>query len=202
MRNIGLFGGTFNPPHLGHKRLAFEIAEKVSLDEIIVMPTYVPPHKEANNLAKSEDRLEMCRLTFLESIFTVSDIEIKRGGKSYTYDTLVQLKQLYPNDKLFLIVGSDMLLCFDKWYRCDDILSMCTLCVISRENEKSSAILKSYAENTLHLNADKSEIIISEIQPLELSSTQIRKNIAEGRDISVYMEENTIQYLKEKGLYK
>lgn len=201
MKNIGLFGGTFNPPHLAHKRLANEMKEKANLDEIIVMPTFVPPHKNANDLAECEDRLNMCRLTFFEEYFSVSDLEIKRKGKSYTYDTLCELKKLFCNDKIFLIIGSDMLLSFHKWYNYKEILSLCTLCVISREDEKSAKQLDEYARKTLGLKSEEGEIIISNTKPFELSSTLIRERIKSGKDASGFVEENTLQYIKERGLY-
>ncbi|MGN1442597.1 MAG: nicotinate (nicotinamide) nucleotide adenylyltransferase, partial [Acutalibacteraceae bacterium] len=136
MSNIGFFGGTFNPPHLAHKRLALEMKEEAHLDKILVVPTFVPPHKAALSLASGEDRLTMCRLMFDEDIFSVSDMELRRKGKSYSFDTLTEMKRLYPDDKLFMIIGSDMLLSFHEWYRYRDILGLVTLCAASRDGKE------------------------------------------------------------------
>lgn len=202
MKRIGIFGGTFNPPHLAHKRLALEMLEKAQLDTMLIIPTFVPPHKNAKELASTDDRLEMCRRTFCEECFEVSDIEIRREGKSYTYDTLCQLKEMYKGSKLFLVVGSDMLLSFHKWYRFDDILKMATLCAISREGEESADELLLYARNVLKLDESRGEIIISNTSPVELSSTEIRLKIKEGENVSGLIEEKTLSFIKERSLYK
>ena len=99
MAAIGVFGGTFNPPHLGHLRLVRRFADRLSMSKVLIIPTYMPPHKQTGELASKEDRLNMCRLMFsCDDRFKVSSIETDRGGKSYTYDTLKELKGLYPND--------------------------------------------------------------------------------------------------------
>ena len=132
---LGIFGGTFNPPHMGHIRLVTAIADKLQLDRVLIIPASVPPHKHVLNLARSRDRFEMCRLSFEgDRRFSVSDTELRRVGKSYTYDTLCEIKREYPDAELFLIVGSDMLATFDEWYRYHDILMMCTLCAASRKH--------------------------------------------------------------------
>ncbi|MGN0467544.1 MAG: nicotinate (nicotinamide) nucleotide adenylyltransferase [Acutalibacteraceae bacterium] len=201
MKRIGIFGGTFNPPHLAHKRLALEMKEKAKLDEIIVIPTFIPPHKAAKDLAGGEDRLKMCKLTFFEDFFSVSDTEIRRQGKSYTYDTLCQLKK-NEEEKFFLIIGSDMLLSFDKWYRYKDILSMATLCAVSRQDDVPLQELRSYAKDVLELDEEKGEIIFSSSKPFELSSTLIREKIKNGEDVSGYIEKNTLEYITQKELYR
>ncbi|MBR5438006.1 MAG: nicotinate (nicotinamide) nucleotide adenylyltransferase [Clostridia bacterium] len=199
---IGIFGGTFNPVHKGHKKLALEIKEKAELDKVIIMPACTPPHKQGKELASGEHRLSMCRMMFSEECFTVSDLEIRREGKSYTVDTMTQLKELYPDDELFLIVGSDMLLSFHRWYRYEDILSMATLCVATREDSVSFTQLKAYAEETLSLKSDKNEIIIADIEPYECSSTQIRELINVGADASEYIGDEVNGYIRTNLLYE
>ncbi|MBQ8029769.1 MAG: nicotinate (nicotinamide) nucleotide adenylyltransferase [Clostridia bacterium] len=201
MRKIGIFGGTFNPPHIAHKRLATEMAKVVGFDEIIIIPTYTPPHKETSSLADCEHRLEMCRLTFSEKLFSVSDIEIRRKGKSYTVETVSELKKRYRGDKLFLLVGSDMLLSFHRWYKFEEILQNCTLCVISRDDEEGKKLLCQYAEKTLGLREEKGEIVVLNSDAVELSSTEIREKIKKGEDVCRLLEEKTGEYIKEKGLY-
>lgn len=201
MRRIGIYGGTFNPPHLAHKRLALEMAEKAQLDRILIIPTFVPPHKEAADLASCEERLEMCKRTFCEDIFFVSDIEIQRQGKSYTIDTLCALEKLYDNSKFFLIIGSDMLLSFHRWFRYEDILKKATLCVISRSDDENARVLQEYAKNTLGLSLEKGEIIISRQEPIVLSSTAIREKVKKQEPLCSLVEEQTEKYIKEKRLY-
>lgn len=198
---IGVFGGTFNPPHPGHKKLALEMKKSASLDRIIVIPTCQPPHKEGNDLASPVDRMAMCRFLFSEDFFSVSDIEIRREGKSYTYDTLCELKEIYPDDELYLIIGSDMLLCFDKWYRYKNILSMAHLAVATREEEISADELKAYAENVLALSAQKGDYVLADVKPFECSSTFVRERIKAGESVDGYLCEKVKRYINAKGLY-
>lgn len=193
---IGIYGGAFNPVHKGHVKLAEEIKEKAGLDKIIIMPSGVSPHKSSGELADSEHRLKMCRLAFTDEFFEVSDLEIKREGKSYTFDTVTELKSIYPNDELFLIIGSDMLLSFDKWYRYEDILSAVTACATTRQGDISISQLKAYADTVL-----KKEIIIIDFEPFECSSTQIRDAVKCGEDISSLVPMQVSEYIKEKSLY-
>lgn len=201
MSNIGFFGGTFNPPHLAHKRLALQFKQEAQLDKILVVPTFVPPHKAAPMLADGEDRLKMCRLLFDEDCFCVSDMELQRKGKSYSIDTLTELKKLYPDDQLFMIIGSDMLLSFHQWYRYRDILSLVTLCAASRDGKEGIKKLSEYAFHTLGLEAEKGEIIISEMPPVKLSSTQIRQLISAGESAEEYIGKEVSDYIKKKDLY-
>lgn len=199
---IGIFGGTFNPPHLGHKNLAMQIKEAADLDKIIIIPAFVPPHKQAQQLASGEHRAKMCEIMFDEDFFTVSDIEIRRQGKSYTYDTVCHLKEKYPNDELFLIIGSDMLLSFHKWYKYEDILSYVTLCVASRSDQVSKDSLSSYALNTLKLDESKGEIIVLDIEPMEVSSTSVREQIKFGLDNCELTSREVFDYARINLLYE
>ena len=201
MSSIGFFGGTFNPPHLAHKRLALQMKEEADLDKILVVPTFVPPHKAASSLASGEDRLNMCRLLFDDEVFSVSDMELLRKGKSYSFDTLTELKKCYPDDKLFMIVGSDMLLSFHEWYRYRDILKLVTLCAASRDGKEGVKKLREYALNTLGLDADKGEIMISVLEPVELSSTQIRQLISQEKCAEKYLGKDVSDYIKKRNLY-
>ena len=196
--NIGIFGGTFNPVHLGHINCLKNVADKVKLDKVIVMPDRIPPHKQAEDLASAEDRLNMCRLAFADiSCAEVSDWELKREGKSYSVITLRHLKKNYPHDKLHFIMGSDMLLSFEKWYCYEEILSLSALICVARSQEDV---------NRIELKADKlraegGEIIIVKIPPLEISSTEIRKMLKKNLDCSCYLSKNVVQYIVDKNLY-
>lgn len=199
---IGIFGGTFNPVHTGHKRLAEEMKKRARLDKIIIMPTFTPPHKAGKELADGEHRLEMCRLVFREDYFEVSDLELKRKGKSYTFDTLTELKELYPEDEFFLIIGSDMLLTFHKWYRYEEIIRTVTLCVASRLDSISLEALSDYAYETLGLDSSKEEIILADIKPFECSSTEIREKIKEGTDVRRLVTDKAYDYIRLNLLYE
>lgn len=196
---IGIFGGTFNPPHKGHKRMALEMMKSASLDKILIIPTFTPPHKTATDLASTKDRVEMCNLLFSEDCFEVSDIEIKREGKSYTVDTVSELKKLYPDDELFLIIGSDMLLSFHKWYKFEDIISEVTLCVATRENEIAPEVLSAYAKETLKLS--DGDYILSHMSPMECSSTEVREMVNNKEDLSAVLTETVADYIEKFQLY-
>ena len=188
---IGLFGGTFNPVHNGHVNLVKNFKEELSLDKVLVIPTGVPPHKQAECLVSGEDRLSMCRLAF-EGLAEVSDVEIARGGRSYTVETLEELKRIYKNDDLYFLVGSDMLLSFKRWYRWEDILSMCTLCATDRDNEKTC------------MDADAeffSKIIFCDFPKTVVSSSEVREKLALRGDVSHLVPEEVEKYIREKGLY-
>lgn len=197
-----IFGGSFDPVHKGHVSLVSELKKALELDEIIVMPTGISPFKKdmERRPASGADRLEMCRLAFADMPFaTVSDYEVSRIGVSYTLDTVRHFRSLYPNDKLFWLVGGDMLKSFDRWKNWQEILSMCTLAAVSRQKcgsdrnelEKKAAELRKYGE-----------VLFAETKPLEISSTEIRKKIIKNSDISCYVPQNVVKYILECGLYK
>lgn len=199
---IGIFGGTFNPPHLGHKHLAEEIKEKASLDKIVIIPAYTPPHKVSKELADAEHRVKMCELLFSEDFYEVSDLEIKRQGKSYTVDTVTQLRKFYPEDELFLIIGADMLMSFDKWYRYEDILADVKLCVSVRDDEVKTADLCDFAKNSLKLDVEKNEIIIADVEPYICSSTDVRLHISIGIDATMLTSVEVYNYARLNLLYE
>ena len=196
---VGIFGGTFNPPHLGHKRLAESMLLEAKLDKMLIIPTATPPHKKGSDLASEEDRLSMCRLLFDEDCYEVSDLELKRGGKSYTVDTVKELKKLYPDDELFLVIGSDMLLSFHKWYCYEEILENVTLCVATRESEIPVERLRAYAKETSGFT--EGEIIFSPIKAFECSSTEVRKLLKEDDKAEKFIPGKLYGYISEKGLY-
>lgn len=198
---IGVFGGTFNPPHLGHKRLATEFKNALELDKILIIPTFSPPHKQAQELLSGEDRIKLCEKCFDTDFFIVSDIELLRQGKSYTVQTLEQLHEMYEGDEFYLIIGSDMLLTFHQWYRWQDILNLCSICVATRENEISIDKLKTYAKQTLKKDEEKGEINITKISPFECSSTLVRQKIKNGEDLSGVLSAKVIKFIEEKGFW-
>ncbi len=194
---LGMYGGSFNPPHLGHLRLAKEMCNAVELDKLVIIPSNISPQKENNGSIEPVHRINMCKSAFCDDVFTVSDCEIARGGKSYTFDTLNYLKEQYNPDELYLFMGSDMLLSFHHWYRYNDILNMCTLVAICREKDETASLLKDYA-NTV-LNGGK--VIILDIEPFEVSSSQIREKLKECEDVSFLLLPETLEYIKEHNIY-
>ena len=199
---IGIFGGTFNPPHLGHRHLAEEIKQKAKLDKIIIIPANTPPHKVSKELADGVHRMKMCELLFSEDFYEISDIELERKGKSYTVDTVNELKKRYPDDELFLIIGADMLMSFDRWYRYEDIISDVKICVIVRDDEVKASDLKAYAKNVLKLDVQKDEIIIADVEPFICSSTDVRKNISLGIDAAEFLPVELYNYARLNLLYE
>lgn len=194
---IGVYGGSFNPPHNGHLYLAEEISRRLELDKLIIIPSNISPQKDNNGNIDPVHRINMCRDVFSADIFEVSDCEIARGGKSYTFDTLSYLKELYPDGEFYLFMGSDMLLSFHTWYRFSDILSLCTLCAISREDEKNASELRAYADTVLK----DGRVLVFDITPVEVSSSQIRDNLRNGKSCKGLLSEKTEKYIKENKLY-
>ncbi len=197
MRKIGLFGGSFNPIHKGHVKLAVSIKEKLSLDKVIFIPSGEAPHKSSEEYADSADRYEMCRLAVSDyPFFEVSDYEITKEGKSYSVYTVRHFKELYPDDELYLMVGSDMLLYFDKWYEYKEILKNVTLAAVSREGTDFEE-LEEYAEKLRKYG----DIIVVNHEVFPVSSTQLRKMIKNNEDTSCYLDEKVVKYIILKKLY-
>lgn len=157
------------------------------------MPSCIPPHKIPGKLASGEDRLEMCRLAFESSIFEISSIELKRGSRSYTVETLRELKKDYPEDELYFIIGSDMLSTFTQWYCWEEILSLAVICAASRE-KGYTADLSGFTDE------QKKRFVFLDTEPLEVSSTQLRGIIAREEE-SGLVDEKVMDYIKSKNLY-
>ncbi|MDD2363050.1 MAG: nicotinate-nucleotide adenylyltransferase [Oscillospiraceae bacterium] len=196
---IGVFGGAFDPIHQGHLRLACEFANRLSFDRVILIPSSIPPHKLRSVMASAQDRIEMCRLATKDNpLFEISDIEIKRGGVSYTADTLNQLAEKYQNPELFLIMGADMFLTLGTWHRFDDIIKNAVFCA-ARRNDCDTQKLKDYAEV---LQKRGARCIIEEIPEFPVSSTDIRRKIQMGESLEGLVSPLVDEYIKTRGLYK
>ena len=126
---IAIYGGSFNPPHLGHVEAARTVASALAPDRLLIVPASVPPHKElADGSPTAQQRLELCRLAFADIPGAeISEMELCREGKSYSYDTVRLLREENPDAQLILVVGTDMLLSFEKWYQFRYLLENCTL---------------------------------------------------------------------------
>lgn len=193
----GIFGGSFNPVHNGHIHLAETIMRELELDRIFFVPSRISPHRSTAEYVSGEHRLEMLRLACqYKDGLEVSSYELDADRVSYSIYTAEHFRQLYPEDELYLLVGSDMLLCFDKWYRFEDILAQASLAVASRQDGDLAELEKKAQELSRY-----GRIYISRSSPEIVSSTEIRKKIAKNCDLTCYLDENVVQYIRLNGLY-
>ena len=171
---IAVYGGSFNPPHLGHRAAVETVLSELSPDRMLIIPDNDPPHKELEEDSPSpQERLELCRLGFHDLDKTeISSIELERSGKSYTYDTVRELEIQFPEARLTLILGTDMLLSFEEWYHFEFLMEHCRLAVLSRETDDEEALLEKAEEFRKVYHAD---IVLLRHTPLPMSSTDIRR---------------------------
>ena len=195
---IGIYGGSFDPVHNGHVNAALTFKEELSLDKIIIVPAYQPPHKKGLALTPSEHRMNMCNIAFggLEG-FEVSDIEIKREDEGYMADTVAQIREQYPEDELFLLIGGDMLLYFQKWYAWHKITDEAVIAAAARNweddaaLEAEAAVLRSYG----------AEVRIVPIDVKEISSTAVREAVKRSDDIASMVPKGVDDYIWDHYLY-
>ena len=177
MERIGIYGGTFNPPHLGHVHVAQFAVGALCLDRLLIMPSNIPPHKELPaDSPGAFQRMEMLQMTFGQMPkITVSDLEITRDGISYTVDTVSQMKKTYPDAELILLMGTDMLLSFHNWYHWEEIMKNASLAVMYRgDPEEKENIAKKKAE----LEQRGATVYLLENPVVPISSTQLRRMMA------------------------
>jgi len=195
---IGIFGGTFNPIHNSHIYLAEEYVKRLNLNKMIIAPSYLPPHKSAENLASGEDRLNMCRLATKDiPSFHVTEFELNEGGKSYTYKTLRHILETHPDSDLYLIMGSDMFMTVQDWRHASEIFRLTTLCVGQRK--EAELTMMDIHKQTLESKGARCIIIDLEAHPL--SSTQVREMIMAGGQPKELLHPDVWQYIVDRGLY-
>jgi len=187
---IGILGGTFNPIHMGHLILAEEAMSKLDLDELVFVPTFIPPHKTVDADIKPGDRLKMVELAIKDNPhFKVSKFEIEAKKKSYSIETLRDFRKKYgENAQLFLITGSDLLKDLFSWKDVNEIFKMSKFIVANRAGYPVSSVPKE-AETEV-------------ITPIEISSEDIRKRVKEGRTIRYLVADKVRSYIAKRGLYK
>jgi nicotinate-nucleotide adenylyltransferase len=179
--------------------MARKYAERLALDKLILVPTYVPPHKSAKRLADAEDRLMMCRMaTAGLPLFEVSDYEIREEGKSYTFKTLRHIHEEYPDSELFLLMGADMFITVQDWRQPGEIFRLATLCAAQRENGEFS-ILEAHKQRLETLGA---RCVLIDIEPTPLSSTIIRNGLLAGEDVSGLLHPDVLEYIRTQDLYR
>ena len=202
MERIGIFGGTFNPPHLGHQNIAEGFVNHCALDRMLIIPSFVPPHKAAPDLASGEDRLAMCRKTFTDRRFTIDTIELDRKGKSYTVDTLRELKERYGEDsELFFLMGDDMLLYLEHWKDPHTILQLSRVVSAVRHENLALQTLQDYARQKFPEEYKAGRFLFYQIPPIEVSSTEVREKCRNGETISGLVTPEVQQYILDRGLY-
>ncbi|HTY11163.1 MAG TPA: nicotinate (nicotinamide) nucleotide adenylyltransferase [Bacteroidota bacterium] len=192
-KRIGIFGGTFNPPHAGHLIVAESICDQLGLDKLFFVPSFISPHKKKGEEKLATHRLQMVRLAVgLNPRFDFSDIEIKRRGTSFTYTTVEAFRLNFPGSKLFLIIGADNYAEFDTWKNPERILELASLAVMNRPSQQLRAPEKSSSK----------KVIFASVPNVEISSSEIREMIHQGRSIQYLVPRVVQQYIQRHRLYR
>ncbi len=194
-----IYGGSFNPPHMGHVSAARSVQEVLKPDNFYIVPAGIPPHKQMEQGSPDgEVRMELCRRAFADIPgAVVSDMELRREGKSYSIDTVHELRERHPDDRLFLVIGTDMLLEFRTWFKYEELLELCTLVVLSREIDDAKAI-SDFRDELKKTNG--ADIIVIPHEPLPMSSTDIRERLRLGLG-SDLLPEDVYSYIIRERLY-
>ena len=191
MSVIAVFGGTFNPFHIGHYEMLKYVCELEFIDRVFLTPDNIPPHKTCDFLADDTDRIAMCRLIADEfDKCEVCLIEFEREGKSYTVDTVKELKKRYPNDIFYWVIGGDMLVTLDKWYNFEELFSLVSFIAFNRADIDN---FYSYLDKMRGLGA---KIHLMEQSITDVSSTQLRSDT-----VKELLPPRIYNYITEKGIY-
>lgn len=222
MRHTGLFGGTFNPVHFGHLRSAYEVQARFSLDGVCFIPAAIPPHKEPSSVADAADRLEMIRLAVSDyPEFSVSDVELKRSGPSYTIDTVKHFKTTLTEPTMFyLIVGLDAFLEINTWKSFKELFLLVPFIVMTRPglncrdsgdkltalhdflNAKISGGYLFSSQDSCYIHKTNQPVYVFEVSRMDISSTKIRKLAEKGESIRFLAPANVELFIKNRGLYR
>jgi nicotinate-nucleotide adenylyltransferase len=195
---VGIYGGTFNPPHVGHLICAQEALIQLELDLVLFIPVAVPPHKPVPDDPGAEHRLGMCRAAVSEDErFEVSDLEVVRAGTSYTLDTLEELNTSVPDSDLFLILGADVAAGLPQWHRPERIMELATPALADRAGTPDTAVTDALSslpggERALHFD----------MPTIDLSSTVIRSRAAAGQSIRYLVPDSVATYIRSHSLYQ
>ena len=187
-KRVGILGGTFNPPHLGHLIMAEQVGDQLGLDEVRFMPDAQPPHVDEKKTIAAIDREHMVERAIADNPrFKLETTELKRGGKSYTYDTIKALKAQHPEVQYYFIIGGDMVDYLHTWYRIDDLVKLVTFVGIKR---------------TKYSTTSKYPVIWVDAPVVDISSTQIRQKISRGHSVRYLVPDAVADYIKEHHLYE
>ncbi|MFX3674449.1 MAG: nicotinate-nucleotide adenylyltransferase [Paenisporosarcina sp.] len=188
MKRVCIFGGTFNPPHIGHLIMANEVYHGLAFDEIRFMPNALPPHKVGSELCSVKQRLDMVQIAIEPfPYFSVETIELNRGGISYTYDTMYELQKREPETKFSFLIGGDMIAYLEKWHRIDELIKLVQMIGVKRPG---------YELKT------KYPVTLIEAPQIDLSSTMLRKRISENKDVSLLIPHAVHDYIRQEHLYE
>jgi nicotinate-nucleotide adenylyltransferase len=199
---IILFGGTFDPVHIGHIEVAQSAAEKIDASKVILIPARRSPHKEQKPAAPDEDRIAMLKLAIAgKSLFRINPVELNRAEPSYTIDTIRHFRRKFgPACQLYWLIGVDMLKDLPRWHRIDELMKECTICVMNRggfdrpDFNGLTAKLGAQVVEKLRQNQIETPLI-------EISSTEIRQKLSQGKDVSKFLHPDVLNYIKSHRLY-
>ena len=197
---ICIFGGTFDPPHIGHVHACAEFLANYDVDKLYVIPTFIPPHKTRSSTVSADDRFEMCKIAFLplSDKIEISDVEIKREGRSYTAHTISYFKDL-GCDKIYFLCGTDMFLTLDKWYDFKYIFSNAVIACMRRESEaETEKLIESKMKE--YITKYNAKICFVNSDAITLSSSEIRDDF-DGMNSRGYIPDSVYEYVKRKNLY-
>ena len=196
--SVGIFGGTFDPIHNGHIKLAITAYEELGLDKVIIIPAYIPPHKTGKRITDESHRVNMTKIATEEyPFFEVSTIEIDRKGKSYTADTLTTLKEQY--NRLIFITGADSYMALDKWYRPDIIFEKAEIACAYRDGIDREELCQKSEEYSKRYNGISH---ILHMPDTDISSTEIRELISQDKSVEGLISDRVIEYIKDNKLYE
>jgi nicotinate-nucleotide adenylyltransferase len=192
---VGVFGGVFNPPHIGHLICAQEAWWQLELDRLVWMPVREAPHREVAMDPGLDARYELCLLAIAgDERFSVSCIELEREGPSYTVDTLNELRQGAPEDELFLILGGDEAAALGSWHRPEEVLSLATVAVAERQETRREHVVAALA----NLGGG---VTFFTMPRIDVSSSMVRERVASERPIRYLVPEGIAEYIERAGLY-
>lgn len=190
---IGIFGGTFNPPHIGHLITAESVREALALDRIVFMPSYISPHKQEGEEQSSHHRFTMTKMAIAtNNRFDISREEIEKGDTSYTIDTLKHLRKIYDNGSMYLIIGMDNYITFHLWKEPKRILEQSTVVVMNRPN---------YPQRINEI-IGTTNVIFVDVPDIDVSSSDIRQRIKKGKSVKYLVPDEVERYIIDNGLYK
>ena len=215
--NLGILGGTFNPIHTAHLRLAEEAAELLGLDRVLFVPSANPPLKRSG-VAPAPDRLEMVRIATADNPrFEVLDLELRRAGPSYTVDTLLELTERYPGTRLWFLIGIDAIVELDQWYQSERLFELASFAVATRPGDSGlepfdaggllaklpEKIARSFRKAPAGLeHASGNEMRVIPFTPLYISSTDIRRRVRDGQSIRYLVPDAVDEYIRKHHLFE
>lgn len=186
-KQVGILGGNFNPVHMAHLIMADQVGTSLGLEKVYLMPTNEPPHVDYKETIDANHRVKMLELAIEDNpLLAIEKSELERKGKSYTYDTMKLLTQKHPDTDFYFIIGGDMVAYLPKWYKIDELMQLVQFVGVKRPD---------YSKETSY------PIIWIDVPDMNISSTNLRKKIAQGCSVNYLLPKNVLHYIQEKGLY-